>query len=148
MRRREFIAGLGAASSFGVGTKLWYLSILSCQRAVPKSCEIKDSVSAYGLNWIDFQLIAHADTSAVFALAYECGANPNGRNRYANIDHRYDGSRWTILFSRGHAAAEPRFGVDPGVYRRLESPGLSLVRAASIWSRPGNEQIALAAEAR
>jgi hypothetical protein len=33
-------------------------------------------------------------------------------------------------------------------HRRLESPGLSLVRAASIWSRPGNEQIALAAAAR
>ena len=38
--------------------------------------------------------------------------------------------------------------IDPGLFPRLESPGLSLVRAAGIGSRPGDEQVALAAAAR
>src|SRR6266446_4106397 len=38
--------------------------------------------------------------------------------------------------------------IDPGLFPRLASPGLSLVRAAGIWSQPGDEQVALAAAAR
>ena len=29
--------------------------------------------------------------------------------------------------------------IDPGLFPRLDAPGLSLVRAAGIWSRPGDE---------
>jgi hypothetical protein len=52
----------------------------------------------------------------------------------------------TIRGQAGQRRNERR-RIDPGVYRRLDAPGLSLVRAAGVRSRPGNKQIALAATA-
>jgi hypothetical protein len=50
----------------------------------------------------------------------------------------------------GRAGRQPnaRRRIDPGLFPRLDAPGLSLVRAAGIGSRPGDEQVALAAADR
>src|ERR1700730_16786162 len=57
---------------------------------------------------------------------------------------------WADRGVRGRTGQRRNEGssLDSGLYPRVDTPGLSLVRAAGIGSRPGDEQVTLAAAAR